>query len=338
MLRVFGNGWFSDAGNQHHHVGSQQNKKGRISGSASKVVIMFALITTLIFTIGCSPTPEYKKIDLTKRQPVETVTTTMPSQVALRIAGAGVLSPTETLKSYDRLLSYLGQALRQPTELLQRRTYTEINDLVKSRYVDLAFVCGYPYVAGHKEFGMELLVVPEVDGETVYYSYIIVPADSDAMELEDLRDKTFAFADPMSNSGRLAPTYMLHKMGETPDSFFGKYIFTYSHDNSIGAVVENLVGGAAVDSLVYDYIVAHEPIVGEKTRIIDRSPPFGIPPVVVHPALNQEIKARLRGLFLNMNQDETGKEILRNLMIDRFVLGNDAMYDTMRDMADELGW
>ncbi len=185
---------------------------------------------------------------------------------------------------------------------------------------------------------MELLVVPEVKGATVYYSYIIVPSNSEVENLEDLRGEVFAFTDPLSNSGRLAPTYMLKQIGETPDSFFDKYIFTFSHDNSIKAVTQKLVDGAAVDSLVYEYMIRNQPDVGVKTRIIHKSRPYGIPPVITHPALDPEIKARLRGLLLNMNQDEKGQEILNSLMIDRFVLGDDASYDTIRQMKYELRW
>ncbi len=306
-------------------------------GILAKLVIFLSLPAILISFLGCGQQPEYNKIDFRNIETAE-VPASEPPVVTLRVAAAGVLSPTEELRIYDKLVTYFAEALHQPVELVQRRTYAEINDLVKSRYVDLAFVCGFPYVAGHKEFGMELLVVPEVNREAVYYSYILVPAESDATELKDLRGKTFAFTDPMSNSGRLAPTYRLYKMGETPDSFFGKYIFTYSHDNSIRATAEKRVDGAAIDSLVYDYIIAQEPVVGKKTRIIETSPPYGIPPVVVHPALNQEIKARLRGLFLDMHRNETGREIINALAIDRFVIGNNSAYDAIREMANVLEW
>ena len=91
---------------------------------------------------------------------------------------------------------------------------------------------------------MEALVVPEVNGIPLYYSYLIVRADAPFRSLADLRDRTFAFSDPLSNSGRLVPVYQLALMGETPESFFGRYIFTYAHDNSIKAVAENLVDAA----------------------------------------------------------------------------------------------
>lgn len=299
---------------------------------------LLLVMTALIVPLGCGQAPEYKKIDLTNREAEAPAPMPGPPAATLRVAIAGVISPIETLKTYERLVSYIGQELHQSVEIVQRRTYAEINDLVKSRYVDFAFVCSLAYVVGHEEFGMELLVVPQVDGETVYHSYIIVPADSNAGSLLDLRGKNFAFTDPLSNSGRLSPTYQLYQNGETPDGFFGKYIFTDSHDNSIRAVAEGLVDGAAVDSLVYDYIINREPAIKAKTKIIEISEPFGIPPVVVNPQLNQEIKMRIRGLFLNIHREEIGNEILDDLMIGRFVVGNDSAYDSIREMVNTVGW
>ena len=302
----------------------------------ARFTLLLVLSMGVLLTFGCSNKPEYAKIDLSNRQPVTTNAATESSATVLRIAIAGVISPTETLKYYSQLVSYIGQELHQPVDIVQRNTYAEINDLVRSRYVDLAFVCSLAYVLGSEDFGMELLVVPEVGGLTAYHSYIIVPIDSEVESIEDLRGKVFAFTDPLSNSGRLSPTYMLQQMGETPEDFFSRYIFTYSHDNSIRAVAGGLVEGAAVDSLVYDYIVSKEPHIGVKTKIIHASPPYGIPPVVTHPALDPEIKSRLRSLLLNLNQDVTGKKILDDLKIDRFVLGDDASYDTIRTMKNEL--
>lgn len=304
----------------------------------AKFSVLVLVTASLFLFMACAQKPVRQRIDFLAREPLESSLPIDPSKVTLRVAVAGVLSPSETVKSYSQLMSYLGQSLHQPVEMVQRRTYAEINDLVRSRYVAFAFVCSGAYVAGYEEFGMELLVAPQINGETVYYSYIIVPANSEANELKDLKGKSFAFTDPMSNSGKLAPTYMLYQLGETPGSFFKRYVFTYSHDNSIKAVAEGLVDGAAVDSLVYDYIITHQPNIGIRTKIITKSSPFGIPPVVVHPALNQEIKAELRGLLLSMHQDEAGKEIIRNLATDRFVRASDHDYDSIRTMVKAVGW
>jgi len=304
----------------------------------ARFTLLLILSMVMLFTSSCSEKSEHIRIDLDNRSSVTENEVTESSESVLRVAIAGVISPTETLTSYSQLVSYLGQELHQTVEIIQRSTYAETNDLIKSGYVDFAFVCSLAYVLGNEKFGMEILVVPEVDGQTSYHSYIIVPADGLADDIEDLRGKTFAFTDPLSNSGRLSPTYILQQMGEAPEYFFDKYLFTYSHDNSIRAVSGGLVDGAAVDSLVYDFMISKDPYLSTKTKIIHVSPPYGMPPVVVHPDLNPEIKARLRGLLLNLNHNETGKKILEDLDIDRFVLGEDASYDLIRYMRNELQW
>ena len=114
-----------------------------------------------------------------------------------------------------------------------------VDTLIEHGEVDLAFVCTSAYVAGHDHFGMELLAAPEVDGQQVYYSVLIVPADSPAQEMIDLQGKVFAFTDPMSHSGRVYPTYLLQQLGTTPEEFFSRTFFTYSHDKAIEAVTES---------------------------------------------------------------------------------------------------
>jgi ABC-type phosphate/phosphonate transport system substrate-binding protein len=45
------------------------------------------------------------------------------------------------------MLDYLSAKLERPVELVQRRTYTEVNDLIAKEGVDVAFVCTSVYVA-----------------------------------------------------------------------------------------------------------------------------------------------------------------------------------------------
>ncbi len=305
---------------------------------AARLLIAPLLAALLLSPAACGPVEERLSIDFTETEPVAPADTEEESEAILRIAIAGVISPTETLKAYESLIQYIGRQFYRPVEIVQRETYAEINDLLESLEVDLAFVCSLAYAVGNDEFGMELLAVPLVNGETTYRSYIIVPAAGDANSLEDLRGKVFAFTDPLSNSGRLAPTYRLHQIGETPEAFFERTIFTYSHDRSIRAVADGLVDGAAVDSLVYDFIVATEPEIGVRTRVVEISEPFGIPPVTVHPDLDSEIKSRLRTIFLHLDEGIEGSRILDDLMIDRFVVGDDVAYDSIRDRVRELGW
>ncbi len=297
--------------------------------------ILLIALTVVLLLSGCTSRPSYRKVRLNEVR--EIASTPHPSKLALRVAVANVLSPQSSVKTYGELLAYLERKLGRPVVLIQRTSYAEINDLIRFGGADMAIVCSGAYVLGRRDFGMELLVAPQMNGKTVYYSYLIVPSDSPAQTLRDLRGKIFAFTDPWSNSGRIAPTYQLLRLGERPETFFSKVIFTYSHDRSIQAVADKLVDGAAVDSLVYDALKVGNPEMVAKTRVIAIWGPYGIPPLVVHPALNPEIKTRLRQVLLDMDRDPEGRMVLARLRIDRFVPIKDAAYSSVRTMVEAMG-
>jgi len=311
----------------------EKMKNTQLSARKLSLRLFPILIFFCLFT-GCDRQAETPvKVSLSATEQGEAVQhSTNRTTPSLRIAISAVISPKETFILYKELLDYISKKLGVKVELVQRETYAEVNNLVRDKELDLAFVCSGAYVDGHDKFGMELLVAPVAYGEAVYYSYIIVPAQSEAQSLEDLRHKRFAFTDPMSNTGKLAPTYMLARMNEDIDSFFGDYIFTHSHDRSIEMVAHSLVDGAAIDGLIWEYMNTRDPSLTSRTRIIKKSVPYGIPPIVVPVGLDPTLKENLRDLFLNIHKKMDGKRILDKLLIDRFIVIDDRQYDSIREM------
>jgi ABC-type phosphate/phosphonate transport system substrate-binding protein len=59
--------------------------------------------------------------------------------------------------------------------------------------------------------------------------------------------------------------------------------------------------------------------------------------VVIRADLDGGLKARLRTVFLEMDHDPKGQEILRQLMIRRFVPVADALYHSIRQMLQVVG-
>jgi phosphonate transport system substrate-binding protein len=252
------------------------------------------------------------------------------------VSVGAMISPKETFIYYRQLLDYIGKHLGLEAQLIQRKTYEEINELFGKGGIDLAFVCSGPYATGKKKYGFELLSTPQVHGSHFYQSYLIVNEESPYRSLEDLRGLVFAFTDPASNTGKLVPTYWLAKGGERPKTFFGNTIYTYSHDNSILAVAKGLVDGAAVDSLIWEYYHRKYPTFTSRTRIIKKSESYGIPPLVASRPLAPALKNRIRQLVFSMHQDPEGGKILNELMIDRFIPPNEEWYEGIREMKRDL--
>lgn len=254
----------------------------------------------------------------------------------VRIAVGGMVTPKEGAVYYRDLLRYIQGKIGEKIDYVDRESYAEINGMLKTGELDAAFVCSGPYVDGNKQFGLQLLVAPQAYGKTVYNSYILVAKDSPIHSFEELRGKRFAFTDPLSNTGKLVPTYMLAKMNETPERFFKEVIYTKSHDKSIKAVAQGVVDGAAVDSLIWKYLNATNPEFTSKTRILKKSQPYAIPPVVVPRNLDPALKHKMKHAFLTMHLDPKGREILQKMKIDKFVEIDDRAYDSVREMQDWL--
>lgn len=291
------------------------------------------LLLSMVALAACSPltgTDVAGNVDLSDLQPLPTPEG--HDAVPLRVAVAAVISPKGTVQSYSPLLLYLEEKLNRPVVLVQRKTYLEVNDLIEHGEVDVAFVCTSAYIEGHDAFGMELLVAPRVNGKTVYNSVLIVPSSSTARNMADMRGKVFAFTDPISLSGRVYPTYLVHKLGFTPEEFFARTFFTYSHDEAIRAVASGVADGAAVDSLVFEFALGRDPSLAEKLRVIHRSPDFGIPPVVISPFTRPQVKADIQTLLLSMSTDPDAKDALASIGVDSFVQINDSAYDEVREL------
>ena len=301
--------------------------------------VLVRLLTVLALSLaGCSAlgvADPNSSLDFSLREPIPEVGSIEPQP--LRIAVAAVLSPEGTIESYAELAKYLGEQLGRPAQLVQRRTYAEVNALIAANEVDIAFVCTSAYVVGHDQSIMDRLVIPVIGGETVYRSTLIVPASSSARSLEDLRGASFAFTDPMSHTGRVYPTYVLLQFGESPEDFFSKTIFTYSHDRAIEAVAARVVDGAAVDDLVLSYMLRRNPDLATRIRVLESSPDFGIPPVVVPSGTPAAVRAVFEELLMGLDDDPAGRRILVDLGVDRFVRGTDEAYDGVRMMAKETG-
>jgi len=285
---------------------------------------------------GCTRDSEPIVVDFQKTVPPKKPADQPPRSSPLRVAVGAMVSPKETFIHYRELFEFIGGKIARPVELVQRKTYLEINQLLGRNEIDLAFICSGPYAGGKEAYGFHVLAVPQVQGGHFYRSYLIVNQKQPYQRLEDLRGRVFAFTDPDSNTGRLAPAFWLHQRGERPERFFSKIIYTYSHDNSILAVGRGLVDGAAVDGLVWEYFQSADPELTRPTRIILKSEPYAIPPVVASRDFPQEKRKQIGEILLAMHLEAEGRQILRGLMIDRFIAPPADWFENTREIQKRM--
>lgn len=286
--------------------------------------------------VSCSGDAEYKQVDFSEKMSASPPTTDKNERPILRVAVAAMISPKETAIYYQELIDYLAVKIDHDAELTQRKTYSEVNELLAKRRIDLAFICTGPYVTDAERYGIEAIATPIVRGKPFYQAYLIVNKDGGLRSLLDLKGKDFAFTDPDSNTGAMVPRYWLRQIGARPDTFFNSFTYTYSHDNAIMAVAKNLVDAAAVDGHMWEYYQQRNPFYSSKTRVIKRSEPFGSPPLVVSKALDPSMKTTLKKMVLSMHKDPEGKRILDELMIDYFAPPESEWYVPVKTMLEKI--
>jgi phosphonate transport system substrate-binding protein len=287
--------------------------------------------------VGCPPSPYPEAaVDLATSR-VTSTTPQKPRQGVLQFSVAAMLSPQDTFAAYSRLLERLEAKLEVKIALVQRRTYQEVNELLATGQLDAALVCtgGYVDLERRSPGAVEVVAVPVVHGRTTYQSYIVVPAASPAHELSDLSGKRFAFTDDLSLSGFGYPSHVLRKMGADARTFFGSVTFTHSHDRSIEAVAKGVVDGAAVDSLIYDDVVRSSPEILAATRVIHRSPPYGVAPVVVSTRLAPERRAAIQNALLHLHEDPQARAALGLVGFDRFSAPEPQLYASAAALLGE---
>jgi phosphonate transport system substrate-binding protein len=241
------------------------------------------------------------------------------AETPIRFVYASVLSPERSTLTYARLGAYLSTKLGRQVKIVRRRTYAELNELLRTGSAEAGLVCTGAFAVGEDEFGLQPIAIPVIDGKRTYRSYVIVRHDSGLASFEDLEGVIFAFTDPLSNSGFRYVAAKLHALGLEPERFFARILFTYSHDNSIEAVLDGIVDAGSIDSLVWDELVRANPNLGRDVVVIEQSEDFPINPVVVAPATDPTLRARITETFLSMAGDPAGEDVLQALGVDSFV-------------------
>ena len=243
---------------------------------------------------------------------------------------------TENLRFLDQWSEYLGQKMDRKVELVLRKSYREVMDLLDSGSIDFAWICGFPYIQSREPETIQLLTVPVYRGAPRYHSYIIVPESSPHQNFSDLKGKIFAFSDPDSNSGFLYPLALMVAQKETPGTFFRQTFFTFNHAETVQAVSEQFADGAAVDSYIWEYLAIVRPEITEKTRIIKKSPSFGFPPIVSRLGVNPNTVNLMKNTLEGMDEDTKGKALLAQLKLDGFGNYPDSLFNGIRAIASKV--
>jgi phosphonate transport system substrate-binding protein len=212
---------------------------------------------------------------------------------------------------------------------------------------DVAVVCGLAYVerARRGDCPVEPLAAPVVrgaryGGRPVYFSDVIVRRDSPCRSFADLRGRSWAYNEPLSQSGYGITRFVLARDGHAR-GFFGRVVDAGWHERAVRLVATGECDASAIDSHLLALILRDEPDLANELRIVDALGPSTIQPMVVSRRLPRAIKAKLRQTFLSLADNPAAGRPLAEAQVERLVPVRDHDYDDLRHMSDVAvvgGW
>jgi ABC-type phosphate/phosphonate transport system substrate-binding protein len=197
----------------------------------------------------------------------------------------------------------------------------------------LTQTCGYPYMM-HLQSEVQLLATPEFEFPdcegSSYRSLVVVPDNSAAKSLQDLRGQRVVINQPDSQSGMNALRHIIAPLAQS-GRFFSSVQFSGSHKQSLLAVQRGLADVAAVDCVSFAYLMHHagESVAG--LRVLARTNLTAGLPLISSRALTPMQLDLLRQVLQSLTQ--THATLLRSLRLKNFIICTDQDYQFVHQQA-----
>ena len=245
-------------------------------------------------------------------------------------------------RQFGAMAEYLAEAAGLEVEYVPMVDYAALVTAFERGDIHLAWFGGLTGVQAQAVVpGARAVAQRPRDAE--FHSRFIVRADLDVENLEDLRGLTFTFGSESSTSGHLMPRYFLVQAGIDPESDFqGLPSYSGSHDKTIELVEAGAYDAGALNEAVWEQRLADGEVDTTKVRDFYTTPAYfdyhwGIRPDVDE-KFGEGATDRIVGAILALDAGEPEQKALLDLFsTDAFIETENANYETIREVAEELG-
>lgn len=266
------------------------------------------------------------------------------SKPALRVGFVPSENVQQVAQNAQPIVDILRKELDMEVEPFVATDYTGVVEALRAKKLDIAFLSPASYVLAKNEANIQVALKSHRKGSAAYYAAIITRSDSNIKTLKDLKNKTFAFGDPLSTTGHIIPRKMFLENGIDPSKDFSHVIYSGGHDATVLAVLNRKVDAGATfanftdgkDAAWMQYL--KNPAEQKQIRAIAYSEPIPADNLVYRADLDPAVASKITDTFLALGKDPAGQKMLRDLyQIDGFVPAKDQDYDSVREAFKSAG-
>jgi ABC-type phosphate/phosphonate transport system substrate-binding protein len=236
---------------------------------------------------------------------------------------------------WRRLFEAISSAAGVPLEWLEYAAPAPLGALWSRGDLGAVFMCGLPYARSEPRPALVVAPVPApaaFQGRAQYWSELVVRADSHFAAVEETFGHRIALTTMDSQSGCLAALYYLMSEARLmPEdgggALYGEVIAPQiTPVGAAKAVANGLADVAPIDSFAFALMQRHSPELTAQLRIIARTSPTVIPPLVA----SQLPSASLETAFLEAHKNTSMAALMADLQLERFARPDVDGYDLLK--------
>lgn len=251
----------------------------------------------------------------------------------LVVAVQPTLAANEMLEKAKPLEQYLEAKLGDvDVEIYVPLSQAGVIEALRFGQAHVAFMGAWPAYLAVEKAGAELALAEVrqvlIDGKkqeaTFYYSYWVVPKDSPAQSLKDLKGKRVCFPSPVSTSGYVSPIGRLIELnllqkpekGEAdPKGYFDQVYFGGGYQQcwealKAGQVDVSIIAGDVPEKLYHEVLAA--------TRVLEQQGPIPSHGVLLSKELAEPLRSQVVEAIQGLGEPQY-RELMRNFISGIFV-------------------
>lgn len=249
-------------------------------------------------------------------------------------------NPEKLLDDISVITDYLTEETGFPVEGFVTLDHAAAVEALRHGDADISFMGALPYVLAHHEVGAEVVLAEIYRGKPTYRSRIFVRRDSGIESVADLRGKSIAFADPISESGYLYPLEILAdegliERGADPQSFFSRIYFAGGYQQAVQAVANGFVDAAGASQFA-ELLLSPEQL--QEVTWIAESEPIPSHAVIAREGLDDRRLQAFREAMLALNRPDRQHLLAYVYGPDGYAETDHSRFAGVEELARQFGY
>ena len=189
---------------------------------------------------------------------------------------------------------------------------------------DLVYMNPMYYTEVHASVGYQVFAKEK---DTQLKGMLVVQKNSSYQKLEDLAGKTVVFPGPIAFAATVLPLLEFKAKGisVTP-------VYIGSHEGVYNDVARGMhaAGGGVAKTLAQT-----DTVVRDELRVLWSSDTYTPHPFAAHPRVDHALVEQLAKIMFDLDQDEHGKKLLKELRFRGFVAAQDIEYEKLKTLSKQ---